>query len=800
MRAILVVLFMILTPLPAFASWPTNSAGYVDLSGGTSVQTDASVAATDGAGGAYVAWVDNHLGGPSLLFLNRVTVDGALAPGWPATGLQVAFGAPADQHTPSIVEDGAGGVFLTWLDLRNGASEVYATRITASATLAAGWTLGGNRITNTLSPEREPHVVRDGGTGCFLVWGFELSGSDFDIYATRLQADGTAHPSFAGGPTTVTFAGGIQKNLSVSADNAGNVLVAWEDYRTDPDADIYAQKVLATSGVAWATDGVSIATDPDRDIDPNILPLSGGQTGVFYLYALSLSSTGALWQGTVKANGTSPGATAIDSSQPWFDLVAISDGTGGAFVGATTLGATADIRVVRASASGSPYWPAGGTLLRSSVFSAVVWSLVRDGADGVVAVWTDFRNNADIYASRVSGTGQLLWPFQGVPVALAGDSQNFGLAVPDSRGGTIFSWRDRRNGSLNAGDVGQYASRLDGYGVYGDASPKISSVRDVANDQGGSVKVTWNRSYLDSWPELGVAQYRVWRSVPATLAQQMLANGARRIGPADALPTDGRRPLLFTTLAGQDYAWELAGAQTASYLVSYSLTVATTTDSMPGSNRQTAFLVQAIDGSGQKIWNSSPDSGYSVDNLPPATPAPFNGNYVAGTSTLNWGANDELDLAGYRLYRGKDPSFVPGPGNLVTALPDTFYTDPAGEPFYYKLVAVDTHGNVSPPALLLPSGTVDVPAPTPMIALALHEPWPIPARGTVRFTYALPRAEYVRLEILDVRGRRLAVPEEGLRDAGEHVVPLRVRLGSGVYVVRLLAEGRTLTQRLAIIE
>jgi len=102
--------------------------------------------------------------------------------------------------------------------------------------------------------------------------------------------------------------------------------------------------------------------------------------------------------------------------------------------------------------------------------------------------------------------------------------------------------------------------------------------------------------------------------------------------------------------------------------------------------------------------------------------------------------------------------------------------------------------------LLLPSGTVDVPAPTPMIALALHEPWPNPARGTVRFTYALPRAEYVRLEILDVRGRRLAVPEEGLRDAGEHVVPLRVRLGSGVYVVRLLAEGRTLTQRLAIIE
>ena len=44
-------------------------------------------------------------------------------------------------------------------------------------------------------------------------------------------------------------------------------------------------------------------------------------------------------------------------------------------------------------------------------------------------------------------------------------------------------------------------------------------------------------------------------------------------------------------------------------------------------------------------WFSAPDSGYSVDNLPPAVPAPFTGQYVAGTASLHWNRNLEADLA-----------------------------------------------------------------------------------------------------------------------------------------------------------
>ena len=109
-----------------------------------------------------------------------------------------------------------------------------------------------------------------------------------------------------------------------------------------------------------------------------------------------------------------------------------------------------------------------------------------------------------------------------------------------------------------------------------------------------------------------------------------------------------------------------------------------------------------------EYWSSAPDSGYSVDNLPPVAPAPFTGNFSAGATHLHWGENREPDLAGYRLYRGSSAGFVPGPGNLIAAKPDTGYSDagPAGN--YYRLSAVDIHGNESGFALLTPANTSDV--------------------------------------------------------------------------------------------
>jgi hypothetical protein len=179
--------------------------------------------------------------------------------------------------------------------------------------------------------------------------------------------------------------------------------------------------------------------------------------------------------------------------------------------------------------------------------------------------------------------------------------------------------------------------------------------------------------------------------------------------------------------------------------------------------------------------------------------------YGGGAASLHWNPNLEPDLAGYRLYRGTSPGFVPGPGNLVSAQADTGYVDAAGSPQYYKLSAIDTHGNESGFTLLLPVGSLDVQGVSLPHELALERPGPNPATGPVALRFALPREARVSLAIYDPVGRRVRSVADGVQAAGEHSVPWDLRdergapLSAGLYFVRLEAEGRRFVQRLAVV-
>ena len=218
-------------------------------------------------------------------------------------------------------------------------------------------------------------------------------------------------------------------------------------------------------------------------------------------------------------------------------------------------------------------------------------------------------------------------------------------------------------------------------------------------------------------------------------------------------------------------------------------------------NPATAFLVEAHATSGAAFWPSAPASGYSVDNLAPATPAPFLGSFAGGTTSMNWGSSLESDFAGYRLYRGLGTAFTPGPGNLVASLTTTVYADHAGAPYVYKLTAVDVHGNESRPATLVTGGTagVDDSAPT---ALALSLGGANPARAGATLQFVVPAATHVRLALFDPQGRRVRSLADAPYAAGRYTAhwdgldESGARVADGLYFVRLEADGRVLREKL----
>src|SRR5262245_54315104 len=169
----------LLLPLlaPSLASaWQPNG---VRLTGAQREQTR-PLLASDGAGGAYVAWLDYRASGAPLdlgigLYLQHVTGTGQIAPGWPADGLAVAAG-PGHQGAEALIPDGSGGVLVVFQDTGADEGDVYLRRITAAGTIAPDWLAGGIPVATGPGRQNDAQLAGDGAGGAFVAWADFHSG------------------------------------------------------------------------------------------------------------------------------------------------------------------------------------------------------------------------------------------------------------------------------------------------------------------------------------------------------------------------------------------------------------------------------------------------------------------------------------------------------------------------------------------------------------------------------------------------------------------------------------------------
>jgi hypothetical protein len=94
---------------------------------------------------------------------------------------------------------------------------------------------------------------------------------------------------------------------------------------------------------------------------------------------------------------------------------------------------------------------------------------------------------------------------------------------------------------------------------------------------------------------------------------------------------------------------------------------------------------------------------------------------------------------------------------------------------------------------------IDVPA---RAEFALEGARPNPTSSGVVAAFAIPRAGPVRIELLDIGGRRVALRDEPGLAAGRHTLPIAPAgtLAPGVYVIRLAWDGRSAQRRVTVVE
>jgi hypothetical protein len=794
-------LLALLLPRPAAAAWPTDPKNVnVPLCTATGNQFSPAIT-SDGEGGAIVTWQDYRSDNGGI-YSQRISAAGAVQ--WTADG--AALCTATNASNPTIDSDGEGGAIVTWQDYRNGNYDIYAQRISASG--AVQWTANGVALCTAAGEQQVPAIVSDGAGGAIVSWSDHRSGNS-DIYAQKLSAAGAVQ--WAADGVALCTATGTQGYQTIVSDGAGGAIVSWSDYRNG-NSDIYAQKILAAGAVQWAADGVALSTATGDQQSPTIISDGAGGAIVTWqdlrnddgrlsnydIYAQRISTTGAVqWT----ANGEALCTDAVNQFSPTIT----SDGEGGAFVAWEDYrNGNGDIYSQRISAAGAVRWTANGVTLCTATGFQGSPSIISDGGapseagSGAIATWQDTRSgNSDIYAQKISAAGAVQWAADGVALSTATGEQGEPTIAADGAGGAIVAWNDYRSGTNN--DI--YAQRIGSDGYFVGFAPSIISVTDVPADQGGKVRIKWKASCLDSLTTLGISVYGVWRRVEESTALKAVAGGARLNASTDGSAETQPRTFRTTASGAGTLYWEGVGTVAARGYPTYTFTTWTFEDSTVAGNPYSVFMVDAHASWWPEYWSSFPDSGYSVDNLVPPTPAPFTGQYASGTATLHWAVNPAADLDEYRLYRGSTADFVPGPGNLVVAQSDTGYVDAAGAPFYYKLSAVDVHGNASGFSTLLPSGTADVPADA-SLEFALEGVRPNPSHGErLSVAFTLPAAAPGKLELVDVSGRRVAEREVGSLGAGRHTLDLVAgrRLPPGLYLVRLTQGANTRVTRVAVL-
>jgi hypothetical protein len=799
-------LALLLAPQLALAAWPNDPGQTLPVVNLAGIQIP-SGAVPDGSGGYFTTWMDNRSGNYDIYAQHFDAGGNAL---WAANGITVATG-PSGQVNPVPALDGAGGIIVGWVDA-TAPYTIFAQRLNAAG--VTQWGPAGVRVavqTNNQGPTFS--MCSDGAGGANFSWEYEFGSTDFDVYAQRLSPSGTRLWG-AGGLAVCGNAQNQEMQVGVT-DGAGGMWMLWRDNRA-ASYDIFAQHINAAGGAVFTLNGFNPETFVPGDIQGLVAVADGfgGVIGGFSIKPSSFSSIGLMHVYPDGNNWVTPVAPYVSADEQGPTLAV--DPTGGAYV--FWYDNRNDIRkdVFGSHVSNygvvSPGWPADGLPVATGldVYQDTPVAM-GDGEGGAIVTWLE--GNAwmrQILAKRFGPDGTMPsgWSSYGNPITIQ-PIQNQGVNLARTGNGGVFcTWAIPVGGEYDI-----VAQRIDRFGQIGVPEPKIASVKDVLNDQGGHVRVSWDKSPLDRAFSPVVHGYQVWRQLPQSAAMAALRSGAARLlEPGEITrPHDARRVIRAIVTATQTTYWEYAGGVAAQNFAGYSLSASTAGDSIAGSNPRTQFMVEAVDFFAapgpivpSEYWQSSPDSGYSVDNLPPALPASFTGSWSSAGAALHWNANIEPDLAGYRLYRGTSASFVPSPANRIATPYQTWFDDTGASPAYYRLSAFDIHGNEGPSALLMPTGTADVADDLPHeVNLAITSA--NPARQSVALRIELPVAAKLDVTVYDAAGRQVRELASGAFAAGRWPIAWRGethaggRAAAGVYFVRMRTEAGVWSRRVIML-
>ena len=207
-------------------------------------------------------------------------------------------------------------------------------------------------------------------------------------------------------------------------------------------------------------------------------------------------------------------------------------------------------------------------------------------------------------------------------------------------------------------------------------NPVISSVVDLPQDQGGFVGLQFLASAFDGQHSAyDVDHYSFWRELDESGS-----------APEGASTNPNESEFLITN---RDDYWEHVGNMQAQNFETYGYSAPTLADSTAAGAFWSTFMVIAHTDDDEVYFSSNPATGYSVDNLAPATPTMLSSGLENAEISLTWSGPEDDDFDYFSLFRN---------GELLLTTTDSTFVDvdfdDSGNQIY-ELTSQDHNGNIS---------------------------------------------------------------------------------------------------------
>lgn len=365
----------------------------------TGEQVDPSVAWN---GTEYlVVWGDRRLGSQHI-YCARVRPNGEVID---KQGILLS-GTSGTQGYPRVAGDGRGWQ-VVWQDSRGGSQDIYGRRVNGDGSLGKVMgivTLPGNN-------EEIPDIAYNGST-FIVVWQDQRNSAatDADIYGCRVARTGLRMGSdilISCNSSGVGGVAGAQSTPRVCACGS-NVLVVWEDYRTDlTTCDVYGARVNS-SGTVLDRNGIAIAVGAGNQEMPNVgydgtrLLVAWRERSNRFVRGARMSTTGSVLDGSGFniSLGVAGSAGVCVSGYPG----------AGFWVGWNSLSMGGNDALTAHVPGSGAFSGSNGAVISLAQDDQPVYSVADNGAEYAV-VWSQNANGKScILGARVSYLGELLTP------------------------------------------------------------------------------------------------------------------------------------------------------------------------------------------------------------------------------------------------------------------------------------------------------------------------------------------------------------------------------------------------------